>query len=226
METPIVERDRGFRRNIIRSERLRPVKKPLVEDVAYSRHENIYRNYLEKFLATLGKGHPIRVLLAEHKEMTRALEILDRARENLEMADRFEDITVGEWELISQSASNLEMAHLHFHKEESILFPELVERGRYVDVQRVLSEHRKVHTLIFRLIKMFEKGISENFEPVSKSISETACELSARMRRLIYQENYFLYPMALRLILEDNTWERIKAQCQAVGRFHLAKPAC
>lgn len=219
MEALVFERDRGFRRNLVRMTKPRPVRKPLVEDISYSRHESIYRSYLEKFLSGLGKGHPIKLLMAEHREIVKVLDHLDRARDKLSAREEWGTVTVEEWKHISDVAENMKMVHLHFHKEENILFPELVERGKYVDVQRILAEHKSVHSLTYRLLQAFDKGITDDYGQRSAEISATAIALSERLRRLMYQEKYFLYPTALRLISEDRTWEYIRAQYKKVGIF-------
>lgn len=226
MKTAIIDKDRGFHRNIIRSEKVRQVSDPLFADASYIRHESIYRNYLGKFTQNLSKGHPVKTLLQEHKEILRALDVLDRARFELESSERLEEVDVGTWQLLGQAICSLKSAHLHFHKERDVLFPELVERGYYVGVQKLIAEHKAVHTNLFNLLTSFDEGLTDDYAKNSAAIISMSTKLSRGLRQLIYRENYFLYPEALRLITEERSWEYIKGQYKGVGNFHLAKSFC
>ncbi len=197
------------------------LRRPILVDFAATFHERIYQENLSKVVKSLGKDHPIKVLLSEHEQAIRSLYILNKANEGLEKSGKFENVTIELWELLGQAIQNLKMADLHFNKEENALFPELAERGFYTNVKMIMAEHKEVHELIGRLIEAFDGGLEDNFEETVSAINAIVITLSDKLRKLIFKENYVLYPAALRLIQGERAWSGIRAAWGSGAKYRI-----
>lgn len=197
------------------------LRRPILVDFAATFHERIYRENLNKMVGNLRSDHPIRMLLSEHEKIIRSLSVLEKANQGLERSGKFEKVTVEVWTLLNQSISHLKMADLHFNKEENTLFPELAERGLYANVRMIMSEHKEVHDLVGRLIQAFEGGLEDNFEATSSAINALVMALSDKLRHVIFKEDYFLYPAALRLITGEKAWLGIRSAISETGSYQI-----
>lgn len=204
-------------------ERQRFFNRKLLIDFSASLHERIYQEQLSKAVSHLKKNHPILILLSEHESIIRSLHLLNKVNKGLQKSGQFENVTVELWEQLLQAVENFKLGRRHFEKEETYLFPRLVERGLYGNVKMIMSDHREVHDLIDRLILAFENGLEERYEETISAIDAIVTILSEKIQKLVFKENYFLYPSAIRKITGERTWREIRSEWKDIGKFRIKK---
>ncbi|MDO8444418.1 MAG: hemerythrin domain-containing protein [bacterium] len=184
--------------------------KLLWDDYFFNYHEKIYRDNLAKMVQNLDNDHPVKILLGEHKKISHALSLLEKTLSKFQKCNKFECITVGQWQLLNQSVGNFKKIDQLFSDEEKLLFPELTEHGFSAEIRQIIVDHTEIHDLIDRLGIAYDDGIRDNYREISSAINAISLNLAEKIRTLIHRESYILYPRALRVISGQNSWQRLR----------------
>ncbi len=163
------------------------------------------------FLEQLPHEHLLRDLMAEHDQLLARLDELD------ERIEEYRDAagTPGGREIavrIRTIADELVHAEPHHQREEQVLFPELEARGVVMPPRIMRREHEELRAWKQKLL-----AAASVPHPDSEAVAEPAGTLAAMLRDHIHKENEVLYPMALEMIPERSTWERMRATAMTFG---------
>jgi PAS domain S-box-containing protein len=163
-------------------------------------HLELFRETLEKEEVIAPPGHPINILMEEHRMLLRFAGMLGEiASGKLEMG-KFEDVI-----------EHLKEAEKHLLREENALFPYLEKHGITQPPAIMWMEHSKIREIektIFAL-KPTEKDFISN-------LSKLAGELLDFLSNHIYKENHILFPTALRVI-EEREWREMRKDFDEIG---------
>jgi len=163
-------------------------------------HLELFRETLEKEEVIAPPGHPINILMEEHKMLLRFAGMLGEiASGKLEMG-KFEDVI-----------EHLKEAEKHLLREENALFPYLEKHGITQAPAIMWMEHSKIREIertIFAL-KPTEKDFISN-------LSKLARELLDFLSNHIYKENHILFPTALKVI-EEREWKEMRKDFDEIG---------
>ncbi len=179
-------------------------------------HERIHRDNLTKLTSHLDHDHPVKILIGEQNQIMNTLSLLEKTREKFQQCGKFECATVEQWQLLARSVNNFKKIDRHFHQEEELLFPELVEYGFSSEVRQIMIEHNKVHELVDSLIATYNNGLRDNYGEMSAAINTIGLNLARRIRLLAHRESHILYPRVLRVISGQNSWQRLREIAQAL----------
>jgi len=153
---------------------------------------------------------PTEVLIAEHKAVLVALNILEKVEEGIAagVADAPEHLN----QLIDFFGGFVDRCH--HAKEEDVLFPELQKHGVKREggpIGVMLAEHEAGRRLVREMSKALS-SLRRGDQKASDGIRETALEYRKLLRAHIDKENTVLFPMADRLLPDDTA-------SKAVARF-------
>jgi PAS domain S-box-containing protein len=163
-------------------------------------HLDLFRETLEKEEVIAPPGHPINILMEEHKMLLRFAGMLGEiALGKLEMG-KFEDVI-----------GHLKEAEKHLLREENALFPYLERHGITQPPAIMWMEHSKIRE-IERTIFALKPGKKDFLSKLSKFASELLDFLSNH----IYKENHILFPTALKMI-EEREWREMRNDFDEIG---------
>lgn len=94
----------------------------------------------------------------------------------------------------------------HFVAEEELLFPHMGKHVGGIDVgpvARLIEEHHKIRELYGELQEMFDVFVKQDSERTRTSLDEKLKELSRALLNHLGKEDSHLFPMASRILSED-----------------------
>jgi len=163
-------------------------------------HLELFRESLEKEEPLAPAWHPIGILMAEHRELLRISEHLNRA------------VNTNNQEEIRHIREHLRESEKHYLREENVLFPVLEKHG-IVEPPRVMwSEHQEIRAL--------KKEIQSAEGP---RLKELAVALAEMLSSHFFKENRILFPTALRVVPEEE-WPSLRAQFDEIGYCCFTPP--
>ena len=162
-------------------------------------HLAVFRESLEGGETLAPEGHPIHILMEEHK---RLLEIADELRKIAREIGEAEDLSA----VPSQTIEKLEhiVEHLkdsesHYLREENVLFPYLEKYGVTEPPHVMWMEHDQIRGIKKAIKAALKRGDTPRLAELSRGLLEA-------MTSHFYKENNILYPTALKIIPE-NEWK-------------------
>jgi len=162
-------------------------------------HLELFRESLEKAEPIALPGHPINILMEEHKFLLRFSRLL------LEIAS-------GDREELKEVIEHFKEAERHLLREENVLFPYLEKHGVTQPPAIMWMEHDKIRGIeksLYALDQIAEEGVLEKLRKIVGELNEA---LSSH----IYKENNILFPTALRVI-EASEWVEIRREFDEIG---------
>ncbi|TXT56929.1 MAG: Histidine kinase [Candidatus Thorarchaeota archaeon] len=159
-------------------------------------------------------GHPIHILMEEHRVLLATVEELYMIAEEL-----VDETDVG---VLDEKISR--MKHLvthfkestrHYHREENVLFPYLEKHGIKEPPAIMWMEHDKIRATeghLFRLMELDTLTISDSI----RDIQNIAIELNELLSSHFYKENNILFPTSLQVITDDE-WGLIRSEFDEIG---------
>lgn len=158
----------------------------------------------------VGPGHPIFILLEEHKYVKDVADEIVRLLPSLSIKEEAEE-TVGR---LAELVEHLKEYNKHKVREENALFPMIEKHGVTQPPAVMWSEHDQQRTLIKKIATLLEQET-----PMSEKTEELASALRSISEMIIshfYKEENILFPTALKLINEGE-WKQIKHSMDDLG---------
>ncbi|HEX30863.1 TPA: DUF438 domain-containing protein [Candidatus Poribacteria bacterium] len=168
-------------------------------------HLAVFRESLEGGETLAPEGHPIHILMEEHK---RLLEIADELRKIAREIGEAEDLSA----VPSQTIEKLEhiVEHLkdsesHYLREENVLFPYLERHGITQPPAIMWAEHEGIREIKKGIYETAEGRERTAFEEFRSKLIDRSIELAEMLSSHFYKENNILFPTALKVISESLT---------------------
>lgn len=175
-------------------------------------HIELFNESLEQEKITAEAGHPINILIEEHKIF------LNMARElNNVISCYLNNKEEKHLEKTKDLIMNLKKTENHYIREENILFPYLEKHGITEPPKVMWSEHDNIRAL--------KKEIYENYEKASyESLKNVSFRLLELLATHFYKENNILFPASIKVIT-DKEWIEIRKEFDEIGySFILPHP--
>lgn len=178
-------------------------------------HLAVMRESLEKERAEVPAGHPVHILMEEHRLL-------------LEFAGKLREVTGKIKDRGSISNANSEMEHLahivqhlkdsesHYIREENVLFPSLEKHGITQPPAIMWMEHDRIRGIKKELYQVVEAAQSAAFSDFISGLGQKALELAEMLSSHFFKENNILFPTALKVITELE-WRDIRHQFDELG---------
>ncbi|OPX22374.1 MAG: histidine kinase [Planctomycetales bacterium 4484_113] len=178
-------------------------------------HIALFQESLEQEQVLAPEGHPIRILMEEHKlllgfagELTKAVQAvkdagsLDAAAEHLQQ--------------LGHLAEQLEDSEKHYLREENVLFPYLEKHGVTQPPKIMWMEHDRIREIKKSIFKLVGDAENADFPSFVSGLEEAAITLSETLAGHFTKENKILFPAALKVIGEQE-WTEIRRQFDEIG---------
>ncbi len=178
-------------------------------------HLAVFRESLEGESHLAPAGHPIHILMEEHKIL------LGFAKELVDIAQRIRkteslDAVSGEMERLRHIEENLKDSESHYVREENVLFPYLEKHGVTQPPAIMWMEHDRIRAVKKDSYRLIETQASMDFQDFAGQLEETTSTLADLLRNHFHKENNILFPTSLRVITEDE-WVDIRRQFDELG---------
>ncbi len=178
-------------------------------------HLAVIKESLDKEKSLAPAGHPINILMEEHKMLLKFADELKGVASEVKGAGNFAAVS-GQIERLDDIAHNLKDSESHYVREENVLFPSLEKHGITQPPAIMWMEHDKIRDIKKRLYGLMGKRGSMAFKDFAKQLDEVALALAEMLSSHFYKENNILFPTALQVIGE-NEWPDIRHQFDELG---------
>jgi len=178
-------------------------------------HLAVFRESLEREKALVPIGHPIYILMEEHKIILQTATELKNVAQKIKEAKDFTSVS-REMEQLRHIEEHLKDSESHYIREENVLFPYLEKHGVTQPPAIMWMEHDEIREIEKGLYKLIDEYQSMAFSDFSKQLEEAATSLANLLSSHIYKENNILYPTVLRVITESE-WKNAREQFDELG---------
>jgi PAS domain S-box-containing protein len=178
-------------------------------------HLAVFRESLEKEKTLAPAGHPIHILLEEHKMLLRFVDELKAIAVEVAKAGDHSSAAqkVGQLNTI---ADHLRDSESHYLREENVLFPYLEKHGITQPPAIMWMEHDQIRAIKKNLYQIIGTREGMPFQDFADRLEEIAKSLAEALSNHIYKENNILFPTALEVVDEDE-WKDIRKQFDELG---------
>ncbi|MFH0778889.1 MAG: DUF438 domain-containing protein [Candidatus Eisenbacteria bacterium] len=208
-------------------------------------HLAVFKESLEKERPLAPTGHPINILLEEHRMLLQFAEQLKRVAG--EMKGATDLAPSGEkMKQLDHVVKHFKASASHYVREENVLFPELEKRGVTEPPKIMWMEHNKIRETEKRLYAavdalgartpgsgaVFGSGAAPQGAKVSgpgavgpstgasdaelRELREAAGSLAEMLSSHFYKENNILFPAAMRVV-PPQAWPDLRVQFDELG---------
>jgi PAS domain S-box-containing protein len=178
-------------------------------------HLALFREKLEKERALAPEGHPIHILMEEHKILLGFAEKLINIDSEMKRAKSFE-VASEPLEHLRHVIGHLKESESHYLREENVLFPHLEKHGVTQPPAIMWMEHDRIREIKKGLYAQVDAMKVTGFQQFVKELKETSVTLSEMLSNHFYKENNVLFPTALKVIPKDE-WTGIRRQFDEMG---------
>ena len=178
-------------------------------------HLAIFKEAADKAKVEVSPGHPIYILVEEHKfvrdvadEISRLLPIVEKAKGFPEIKDALARL--------DQLLAHLKEYDKHKAREENALFPFIERHGVTQPPAVMWSEHDQQRKLIKDATNMLRRNEGLGISKFKERILPVLRALAEQIPSHFYKEENILYPTALKII-EEKEWKEIRASMDDLG---------
>jgi len=177
---------------------------------------------LDDDVALAPLGHPINILMKEHKiflnyasELVRLTKGISSERANSD-AKIFNDL--------KHIEENLRESEKHYLREENVLFPYLEKYGITQPVSVMWSEHNQIRSKKKEFYQILGDSDVNNFKINQNKLIEVSSSLFDLLSNHFPKENNILFPISMKSLTNEESIE-IKDQFEEIGYcYSLSQP--
>lgn len=186
-------------------------------------HMAIFAEQLQEQELHLPHGHPISILVEEHRIM---LERAERLEEFVGMVEEACDsVYVGDVMTELQNiAKDFQDSEKHYLREENVLFPISEKHGITEPPTIMWMEHDQIREVKRKFTDLVEKWNTVTFEEFKKRLAETAKPLCSLLPTHFYKENNILFPATLEVASVED-WVEARKEFDEIGYCCFTPPA-
>lgn len=178
-------------------------------------HLAVMRESLGKEKVAVSEGHPVHILMEEHRLL---LEFAGRLREISGMVKEAGDFTAigAEMEHLAHLIEHFKDSESHYVREENVLFPMLERHGITQPPAIMWMEHDSIRGIKKGLYQVIESARDMAFSDFARKLDGASLELAEMLSSHFFKENNILFPTALKVISEGE-WREIRRQFDELG---------
>ena len=178
-------------------------------------HLAVFKESLDKEKTAAPPGHPIHILMEEHKMILKFAEELKCVTDGLKDAKDLAPAGQKMKELQS-AAKPFKESESHYVREENVLFPYLEKHGVTEPPAVMWMDHNKIREIEKRLYGLLDAQKTAASDDSVKEIKEVGIGLGQMLSNHFYKENNILFQMALKVIPQDE-WIDVRQQFDELG---------
>jgi PAS domain S-box-containing protein len=183
-------------------------------------HLAVFKESLDKEKTVAPPGHPIHILMEEHKMILRFAEELKCATDGLGDAKGLvpsgQKLSREQMKELQNVAKHFKDSASHYVREENVLFPYLEKHGVTEPPAVMWMDHNKIREIEKRLFGLLNAQKSATGDDSVRQLKEVAVALGQMLSNHFYKENNILFQMALKVIPQDE-WRDVRQQFDELG---------
>jgi len=178
-------------------------------------HLAVFKESIEKEKPLAPPGHPIDILMEEHKMLLGFSERLRILARELKEAG---DFGTGSEQLehLGHIKEHFQASISHYVREENVLFPYLEKHGITNPPKVMWMEHDEIRTIEKTFFSLLEEREELGFEDFTRQLEELAIALAEKLSSHFYKENNVLYPTSMK-IMGGKEWDDMRKQFDELG---------
>ena len=186
-------------------------------------HMAVFAEQLQGQELHLASGHPISILIEEHRIM---LERAEKLEEFVGMVEEACDsVYVGDVMTELQTiVKEFQDSEKHYLREENVVFPIAEKHGITEPPAIMWMEHDKIREFKKDFVNLIEKWNTMTFEEFKKRLGEIAKPLCSLLPSHFYKENNILFPSTLQVTTIDE-WIEARKEFDEIGYCCFTPPA-
>ena len=182
-------------------------------------HLAVFKEQLDDKKILVPIGHPINILMEEHRLILEITEKLNRTAVSITQnkQKKFDAIKEQTVELI-KIADHFKDSIKHYLREENVLFPYIEKHGLTEPPAQMWIDHDKIRDLekdLYSLIERLEAK-SVKYDDFTNKLLKAVGSLAGMLTTHFFKENNILFPASLRLISQDE-WKDIRKEFDEIG---------
>jgi PAS domain S-box-containing protein len=176
-------------------------------------HLAVFRESLENAKPLAPAGHPIHILMEEHKIVLQFAAELKAIAQRLRGTDSVESASL---EQLERLAGNLRDSESHYVREENVLFPYLERHGVTQPPAIMWMEHDQIREAEKSLYGLINAHETVEFHAFAGQLDAVASALAELLANHFHKENNVLFPVSVRVMTEGE-WREAKRQFDELG---------
>ena len=176
-------------------------------------HLAVFRESIEREKTLAPEGHPIHILMEEHKIL---LNFADELKRLVRRIREVGEIDAAGWEQLQHITEHFRDSDSHYVREENVLFPYLEKHSVTEPPAIMWMEHDRIRELKKKLYGLIDGYEEMEFRDFVGQLDEVASSLAELLTNHFHKENNILFPVSLRVIAGDE-WKDIRLQFDKLG---------
>jgi PAS domain S-box-containing protein len=186
-------------------------------------HMAVFAEQLEGEELHLQRGHPLAILVEEHRVMSERAERLRTLTGMVKEA--CDSVYVGDVLTELQSiAKDFQDSEKHYQREENVLFPLMEKHGITEPPAVMWTEHDRIREIKRKFVKLIEKWNSVPFSDFKDELAKATEPLCGLLPSHFYKENNILFPSALQVVGFEE-WLQAREEFDEIGYCCFTPPA-
>ena len=169
-------------------------------------------------ISDLHDDHLIRILFEEHQTILTYLDGIDTLRREIFSFESPVDHSEEFIKLISVT-ERLMMVAKHHEREEKVLFPELIKADAGNHLKVLTSEHHFLSEYKQKFFIHINDLSAMDFKSYKLQLNFMANGIIGILREHIYLENTTVFPVAIKVITDEEQWIEMNQRFQDIGTF-------
>ncbi len=178
-------------------------------------HIALFRESLEREKPIAPAGHPIHILMEEHKlfleyanEFRMVAEYIKALKNEAPRGEKMKKL--------KQLVDHFKESESHYLREENVLFPSLEKQGITQPPAMMWTEHDQIRKMKKRIYALLDAHDKMSFPDFADRLEKEAVSLAEMLSSHFYKENNILFPTALKVISQDE-FKKIREQFDELG---------
>jgi PAS domain S-box-containing protein len=176
-------------------------------------HLAVFRESLESAKPLVAAGHPLHILMEEHKMLLRFAAELTEMAQGLSSTGMMD---ADNSEQLERLVGHLRGSESHYAREENVLFPYLEGHGITQPPAIMWMEHDQIREVKKRLYGLIDGQQNVGFAAFAGQVDTVASDLAGLLISHFQKENSILFPAALRVMTEEE-WRDARQQFDELG---------
>ncbi|MBL7184281.1 MAG: DUF438 domain-containing protein [Anaerolineae bacterium] len=176
-------------------------------------HLAVFKESLEGQKSLAPAGHPIHILMEEHKILLEFAGELKGIAQRLRRADGLDSASL---EQLRHFEEHFKESESHYVREENVLFPYLEKHGITQPPAIMWMDHNQIREVKKSLYDLIDRREGMDFQDFAQKLDEVTSALAELLTSHFPKENNILFPTSLRILAEDE-WKDIRQQFDELG---------
>jgi DUF438 domain-containing protein len=178
-------------------------------------HLALFKDTLEEQEAIAPEGHPINILMGEHRQMLILANELKANASEIKASQGFHTIE-DNLKHLDHVVEHMKDSENHYLREENVLFPYLEKHGIVEPPKVMWMDHDQIRELKRELYDLYDGRKGKKFHEFGRRLDELSRALADTLANHFNKENNVLFPASMQVI-EDDEWPEIIKEFGDIG---------